>query len=223
MDERRLREASRQPHVEGAVTLEHVAKRYGEHVVFDDANASFAHGRIHALMGASGSGKTTLMRLIAGVERADEGRIDGMDGLRRATVFQEDRLCENLSVAANVRMPHAGLKGAEKRAFLERCDDLLAAMAMPGCLARPVRELSGGMKRRVAIARAVLAQADVLFFDEPLKGLDAEGARLVLETITPLIADKTVFWATHREEELALLDQPTLLRVESLKRDGAEA
>lgn len=223
MDERRLREMPRQARAKGAVTLEHVAKSYGEHIVFDDANASFAHGRIHALMGASGSGKTTLMRLIAGLESADEGRIDGMDGLRRAAVFQEDRLCENLSVAANVRMPHAGLKGAEKRAFLERCDDLLAAMAMPNCLARPVRELSGGMKRRVAIARAVLAQADVLFFDEPLKGLDAESARLVLEAVAPLIADKTVFWATHREEELALLGRPTLLRIEDLKRNGAEA
>lgn len=223
MDECRLREMPRQARTEGAVTLEHVAKRYGEHIVFDDANASFAHGRIHAIMGASGQGKTTLLRLVAGLEQPDEGRIEGMAGLRRAAVFQEDRLCENLSVAANVRMPHPGLKGAEKQAFLERCEALLAAMAIPGCLARPVHELSGGMKRRVAIARAVMAEADVLFFDEPLKGLDPAGSALVLETIGPLLDGKTVFWSTHREEELALLGRPTPLRIEDLKRNGAEA
>lgn len=223
MDARNLcREPVAAP-VAHAVTLSHISKSYGAQRVFDDVSVSFAHGRIHALMGASGQGKTTLMRLVAGLEQPDEGRIEGMDGRRRAAVFQEDRLCEHLSVAANVRMPHPGLKGAEKQAFLDRCETLLAAMAMPGCLARPAHELSGGMKRRVAIARAVLAQADVLFFDEPLKGLDAEGARLVLETIAPLLAGKTVFWATHREEELALLGQPTLLRIESLKRNGAEA
>lgn len=223
MDARNLcREPVAAP-VAHAVTLSHISKSYGTQRVFDDVSVSFAHGRIHALMGASGQGKTTLMRLVAGLEQPDEGRIEGMDGRRRAAVFQEDRLCEHLSVAANVRMPYPGLKGAEKQAFLDRCETLLAAMAMPGCLARPAHELSGGMKRRVAIARAVLAQADVLFFDEPLKGLDAEGARLVLETIAPLLAGKTVFWATHREEELALLGQPTLLRIESLKRNGAEA
>lgn len=206
-----------------AVTLSHISKSYGTQRVFDDVSVSFAHGRIHAIMGASGQGKTTLLRLIAGLEQPDEGRIEGMAGLRRAAVFQEDRLCENLSVAANVRMPHPDLKGVERQAFLERCEALLAAMALPDCLARPVHELSGGMKRRVAIARAVMAEADVLFFDEPLKGLDPAGSALVLEAIDPLLDGKTVFWSTHREEELALLDQPTLLRIESLKRNGAEA
>ncbi|MDO5043364.1 MAG: ABC transporter ATP-binding protein, partial [Slackia sp.] len=192
-------------------------KRYGAGSVLDDVSVSFEHGRIHALMGASGSGKTTLIRLIAGLEKPDTGRIEGTQGLHRAAVFQEDRLCENLSVAANVRMPHPGLKGAEKQAFLERCEALLAAMAMPGCLARPVHELSGGMKRRVAIARAVMAEADVLFFDEPLKGLDPAGSALVLGTIAPLLDGKTVFWATHRKEELALLREPTLTRIEDLR------
>lgn len=206
-----------------AVTLDHVSKRYGSTSVFDDVNVSFEHGRIHALMGASGSGKTTLIRLIAGLEKPDAGRIEGTKELHRAAVFQEDRLCENLSVAANVRMPHPGLKGTEKQAFLERCEALLATMAMPGCLARPVHELSGGMKRRVAIARAVMAEADMVFFDEPLKGLDPAGSALVLEAIAPLLDGKTVFWATHREEELALLGRPTLLRIEDLKRNGAEA
>lgn len=217
MDEQRARRTQGALCKPRAVTLEHVSKRYGAASVLDDVSVSFEHGRIHALMGASGSGKTTLMRLVAGLETPDAGRIEGMENLKKAAVFQEDRLCENLSVAANIRMPHRGLKGAEKHAFLERCDALLAAMSMPGCLARPVHELSGGMKRRVAIARAVMAQSDVLFFDEPLKGLDPTGSALVLGAIAPLLDGKTVFWATHRKEELALLREPTLLRIEDLR------
>lgn len=219
---RPCRETAPSP-VARAVTLLRISKSYGTQHVFDNVSASFEHSRIHAIMGASGQGKTTLLRLIAGLEQPDEGRIEGMAGLRRAAVFQEDRLCENLSVAANVRMPHPDLKGVERQTFLERCEALLAAMALPDCLARPVHELSGGMKRCVAIARAVMAEADVLFFDEPLKGLDPAGSALVLEAIDPLLDGKTVFWSTHREEELALLDQPTLLHIESLKRNGAEA
>lgn len=216
MDEQRLFPTANTPFKPRAVTLAHVSKRFGDAPVLDDVSVSFEHGRIHALMGASGSGKTTLMRLIMGLEKPDAGCIEGMGDLRKAAVFQEDRLCENLSVAANVRMPHAGLKNAEKQAFLDRCEALLSAMAMPDCLARPVHELSGGMKRRVAIARAVMAQADVLFFDEPLKGLDIAGAKSVLDAIAPLLEGKTVFWATHREEELGALHEPTLLRIEDL-------
>ena len=219
---RPCRETAPSP-VARAVTLLRISKSYGTQHVFDNVSASFEHSRIHAIMGASGQGKTTLLRLIAGLEQPDEGRIEGMAGLRRAAVFQEDRLCENLSVAANVRMSHPYLKGVERQTFLERCEALLAAMALPAFLARPVHELSGGMKRRVAIARAVMAEADVLFFDEPLKGRDPAGSALVLEAIDPLLDGKTVFWSTHREEELALLDQPTLLHIESLKRNGAEA
>lgn len=200
-----------------AIALERVSLRFGDTTVFDEASASFARGLVHAVMGVSGGGKTTLLRLLMGLQKPDAGRIVGMDGMRRAAVFQEDRLCENLSVAANVRMPHAGLKGTEKEAFLARCEKLLGAMGLSGALARPARGLSGGMKRRVALARAVLADADVLFFDEPLKGLDVETERLVMEAILPLLAGKTVFWTTHREGELAFFDRPSLVRIEDVR------
>lgn len=209
-------EAAAQTAQETAIAVAHVHKRFNDVVVFKDACATFPHGEVHMLMGASGSGKTTLLRMIIGLESPDEGRIFGMENKRCAAVFQEDRLCENLSVAANIRMPHAGLKGHEKQRFLQRCEELLDAMGMRETLTRPVHELSGGMKRRVALARAVLADADVLFFDEPLKGLDEETERHAMTAIMPLLAEKTVFWATHREGEMRYFSSPSLTRVEDL-------
>ncbi len=204
------------PQTRGAIVLENVTKGFGDTAVLCNVTATFPTGGTYVVMGASGGGKTTLLRLLMGLEQPDAGRVAGMEGLRRAAVFQEDRLCDNLSVAANVRMPHAGLKGAEKAAFLNRCDELLSAMGMPDALARPVHELSGGMKRRVALARAVLADADVLFFDEPLKGLDVDTERRVIDAIMPLLAGKTVFWTTHRAEELRAFADPVLVRIEDL-------
>lgn len=209
-------EAAAQTAQETAIAVAHVHKRFNDVVVFKDACATFPHGEVHMLMGASGSGKTTLLRMIIGLESPDEGRIFGMENKRCAAVFQEDRLCENLSVAANIRMPHAGLKGHEKQRFLQRCEELLDAMGMRETLTRPVHELSGGMKRRVALARAVLADADVLFFDEPLKGLDEETERHAMTAIMPLLAEKTVFWATHREGEMRYFSSPSLTRVEDI-------
>jgi len=213
VNEHRLCPEERQPDRPRSVTLSHVCKNFGAVNVLDDVHISFEHGRVHALMGASGSGKTTLMRLLAGLEKPDAGHIEGM---KRSAVFQEDRLCENLSVAVNIRMPHTGLKGQDKQRFLQRCENLLRAMGMDETLTRPVHELSGGMKRRVALARAVLADADVLFFDEPLKGLDEKTEQRVMTAIVPLLAGKTVFWATHREEELRYFSSPSLTRIEDI-------
>lgn len=198
------------------IELDHVCKRFDDVVVFRNACATFPCGRTHCIMGASGGGKTTLLRMMMGLESPDQGRIAGMEHKRCAAVFQEDRLCENLSVAANIRMPHAELRGQEKQRFLQRCEDLLRAMGMEEALTRPVHELSGGMKRRVALARAVLADADVLFFDEPLKGLDEQTEQRVMAAIAPLLAGKTVFWATHREGELRYFSSPSLTRIEDI-------
>lgn len=205
------------PHASGDIVLDRVSKRFGDAVALHRACAAFPCNAVTCIMGASGGGKTTMLRLLMGLETPDEGRIEGMEGRRMAAVFQEDRLCQHLSVAANLRMPHAGMDKAGKRAFLGRARELLDAMGLPDALERPVHDLSGGMKRRVALARAVLADADVLFFDEPLKGLDASTERRVMDAILPMLADKTVFWVTHHESELAYFDDPRLLHIESLR------
>lgn len=195
------------------VELRGVEKRYGETRVLSVATACFEHGGTHVLMGSSGAGKTTLLRLVAGLERADAGEVVLPVGARLAMTFQEDRLCENLTATANIRLPHARLRGAERAAFLDLERAACAAVGLEAD-ARPVRELSGGQRRRVAILRCVLAEADVLLFDEPLKGMDEKTVDAVMGYVLPRLSGRTVLWVTHDERELRYFDDPVLWRVE---------
>ena len=199
----------------GGIALRGVDKRYGDIAVLTAADAVFEPGRAHLLMGPSGAGKTTLLRLVAGLEQPDGGEVALPSGARLAMTFQEDRLCDNLTATANVRLPHARLRGAALEAFLARERDALSAVGLP-VDSRPVRELSGGQRRRVAIMRAVLADADVLLFDEPLKGMDEKTVEQVMDYVCPLIAGKTVLWATHDPRERRFFPNPALWEV----RDG---
>lgn len=198
-----------------AFELRAVDKGYGDLPVLSGAAARFEAGRAHVLMGPSGAGKTTLLRLLAGLEAPDAGTVARPEGMRLAMTFQEDRLLDNLTATANVRLPHAHLRGADLEAFLARERAALAAVGLP-VDSRPVRELSGGQRRRVAILRCALADADVLLFDEPLKGMDEKTVRLVMDYVTPLFASKTVLWVTHDPREKDLLPDPLLWTV----RDG---
>ena len=194
-------------------SLTNVEKGYGGISVLTGVTACFESGRTHVLMGPSGSGKTTLLRLLAGLETPDAGEV-GRSGVERlAMTFQEDRLCDNLTVTANVRLPHARLRGAERAAFLELEREACAAVGLP-CDARPVRELSGGQRRRVSILRCVLADADAFLFDEPLKGMDEKTVDAVMDFVVPRLAGHTTLWVTHDERELSRFDDPVLWRVD---------
>ena len=177
-----------------------VDKAYGDVRVFSAADASFGAGQVHVVSGPSGEGKTTLLRLLMGLEEPDAGEVVRPSSVRLAATFQEDRLCDNLTATANLRVPHGRLRGVELDAFLGRSREALAAVGIPAD-ARPVRELSGGQRRRVALLRAVLADADALFFDEPLKGMDAATLEQVMAYVVPHLFGKTVFWVTHNEGE----------------------
>lgn len=197
----------------GAFKLAGVEKSYGGLCVLKGVNAAFELGRVHVVTGPSGCGKTTLLRLLMGLEDVSAGRVERPDGVRLAATFQEDRLCEGLTATANIRLVHGHLSGAERAAFLARSREALAATGVTEAEGRPVRELSGGQRRRVALLRCVLADADALFFDEPLKGMDDVTIEQVMGYVTPLLAGRTVFWVTHDERELAWFDRPVRWRV----------
>jgi len=147
-------------------------------------------------MGPSGVGKTTLLRIMMGLELPDRGEVVGFGGLKKSAVFQEDRLLEGLSAAANVsaacrRPPGAG-------AVMES----LAAVGIgPDSCSQPVRSMSGGQRRRVAIVRALEAEYDALFLDEPFKGLDEATKAMALRYVRARSAGRTVFLVTHDESE----------------------
>lgn len=185
--------------------------------VLSGACAEFEAGRAHVILGPSGAGKTTVLRLLMGLESPSAGKVARPAGARIAAVFQEDRLCDGMTATANIRLPHAGLHGSELREYVAREREALSAAGIPAdACARPVRELSGGQRRRVAILRALLADADAVFLDEPLRGLDAQSAARVADLTRPLLAQKTVFWVTHDPRDADRLPNPVLWAV----RDG---
>ena len=192
--------------------LRDVTKRYDGLTVLSRASARLEEGRAHVVMGPSGAGKTTLLRLLAGLEEPDAGEVVRPAGMRLAMTFQEDRLLENLTATANIRLPHGRLRGRELTSFLELERAALLAAGLP-VDARPVRELSGGQRRRVAILRCVLADADALLFDEPLKGMDEKTVRQVMGYVLSRLEGRTVLWVTHDERERDLFDDPVLWTV----------
>ena len=175
--------------------LEGVTKRYGAQVVLDELDLELPTGRVTALMGPNGSGKTTIARLLLGLERPDAGRVTGVPR-RLAAPFQEDRLCAQLTGARNVRL------------VLDRsvpAADVVAGLRAVGldddALGKPVRELSGGQQRKVAIARALLARAELTVLDEPFKGLDVAAREQVLAHLRDAHTGRTMLLITHDRAE----------------------
>lgn len=196
----------------GAFELRGVSKRFGGLEVFRDFSACFETGRTHVVMGPSGVGKTTLLRLLMGLEKPDEGEVVRPEGARFSATFQEDRLVGGLTATANIRLPQGRLRGKELDDFLALERDALLAVGLP-VDTRPVREYSGGQRRRVAILRSVLAPADACFFDEPLHGMDDATVERLMAYIAPRLAGKTVFWVTHDDSDLRWLGNPDVVRL----------
>ena len=174
------------------ISLRGVSKGYGGRVVVDRLDLDLPEGQVITVMGPNGVGKTTLARLLLGLARPDAGTIHGLGGVTRAAVFQEDRLCEHLTAAANV------LLVLDRRTSVAAVDAELEAVGLDAeSRAQPVRELSGGQRRRVAIVRALMAPAGLVVLDEPFKGLDAAGRGLLMTYVRDRCASRTALLITH--------------------------
>ena len=162
---------------EDTIEICHLKKAYGEHVIFSNLTMELKKGAVTCLMAPSGAGKTTLLRILAGLEQADGGKIGGLEALRKSMVFQEPRLAEELTAAANIQL------------------------ALSGCENQAVSELSGGMRQRVAVLRAMRMDADFLLLDEPFRGLDAGTKKKTMNYIRRKGKEKTMLLVTHDLEE----------------------
>lgn len=172
------------------IIVKNLHKSFGEKKVLDGFNASFEIGKVTCVMGESGGGKTTLLNLIMGLLKPDAGEISGVPN-KISAVFQEDRLCEPYSAVRNV-LAVTGHSVAE--------DDIVALLRelrLEGSEYLPVNTLSGGMRRRVALARALLAESELVLLDEPFKGLDEETRLQVIETLKKYTSGKTLIISTH--------------------------
>jgi thiamine transport system ATP-binding protein len=193
---------------------------FGDRVVLDSVDLDVAAGEVVALLGPSGSGKSTLLRVIAGIVPADAGRVvlDGVDITRMPThrrsvgmVFQDEQLFPHMDVAANVGF---GLRmaGVDKRARSDRVGELLDVVGLAGFGGRHIDGLSGGERKRVALARSLAPSPKLLLLDEPLTGLDRElHDRLSVEVRDVLGAQRTTaIWVTHDPAEADVVAGRTL-------------
>ncbi len=186
-----------------------ISKNFGEKKVLKDFSATFENNKITCLMGPSGCGKTTLLRILMGFTSADQGTLQGMESYGLGGVFQEDRLIENLSPVSNIRFVCPTISRHE---ILEA----MASMGLKGCEAQPVRELSGGMRRRVALLRALLSDADLLFLDEPFKGLDVNTKAEVIARTKDFLIGRTVVLVTHEIGEAEQISADKIINMHPL-------
>lgn len=189
------------------LTLENVHRRFGNKQVLAGFSHTFPLRGVVALMGPSGCGKTTLLRLIAGLERPDAGRIILPPEAKLSMVFQEDRLLPTLSARENL-MAVLGERSAES---IHRADYCLRRCGLSTEGNHYPAELSGGMKRRIAIARAMAVVlfrgGEILLLDEPFKGLDEKTRDMVQEFVLgEERRGRLTLMVTHSPEEAARAD-----------------
>ena len=170
-------------------------KAFGSKVVLSGLSLTFPEGETTMIMAPSGWGKTTLLRIMAGLDLDYEGNIEDHGG-RSIILFQEDRLVEKISALSNLRA-----LGKGKR----ECVDILSALGLEKECGKKVSELSGGMKRRVAIARTLLSEGERYYLDEPFSGLDDKTKEKTALFVREKLKGKTVVVVSHSEEDGVLL------------------
>lgn len=183
------------------IVLTHLSKRYGDHHVIQDLSRTFPCGQITCLMAPSGSGKTTLLRLLMGLEVPDSGRIAGLEGRKKSAVFQDQIFGEELSVYTNIRIVRKRKLFEPERQEYERIRAELEKVGLSECIDQKIKELSFGMRQRVVLVRAFYADWDVLFLDEPFRGLDQSTREIVMEYTRRKCIGKQVLFVTHEEKE----------------------
>src|ERR1700729_958155 len=197
-----------------AVRLTAVSKVFGRGAsavhALDEISLEVPPGEFSCLIGASGCGKATLLNLVAGLEQPTSGKVS-VSG-RVALMFQEPALFPWLTAAGNVELAlrAVGMGRAERR---QRTAELLEAVHLGGFGGKRPHELSGGMRQRVAMARALAQDADVLLMDEPFGALDAMTRDLLHDELERICAERTltVLFVTHNVREAARLGDRVIL------------
>ena len=176
------------PGSDSAILLEAVSKRFGDRTVIDDVTLAIPRGRVTVLLGPSGSGKSTLLRFMTGLLRPDAGVVRvlgeevfalpraGLLKLRRrmGMLFQDNALFQSLRVVDNVAFPLVRVARVQGALARTRALGLLEQVGLAGFGERLPDELSGGQKKRVALARALALEPEIVLFDEPTSGLDPQ-------------------------------------------------
>ena len=182
-----------------------LTKNYGDHTAVKDINLEFKKGSFNAILGPNGAGKSTTISMLIGLKRATNGQIIYAPNTRIGVVFQTSVLDEKLTVKENLAIraqQYKGIKGG-------RVEDLINQLGLTTFQKQLYGTLSGGQKRRVDIARALLSNPDILFLDEPTTGLDIQTRKSIWDLLYRLQRDEgmTIILTTHYLDEADEADQ----------------
>ena len=213
------------------IEISQLNKSFGSVRAVRDLSLNVRRGELFAFLGVNGAGKSTTISVMCGQLKADSGSVSicGLDAeksiaeitRRLGVVFQGSVLDMPLTVRENLES-RAALYGITGRAFAERLDELAGLLDFKALLDRPVGKLSGGQRRRIDIARALLHKPEILILDEPTTGLDPQTRRLLWDVVRRLRRDEkmTVFLTTHYMEEAADADYVVILDSGSIAAQG---
>ena len=213
------------------IEIEHLSKRFGDVQAVNDLSFHVKKGELFAFLGINGAGKSTTINIMCGQLSKDFGtvRINGVDldrdtdSIKRnlGVVFQNSVLDKDLSVQDNLQS-RAALYGIRGKAFRQRLDELAGLLEFEDLLKRSVGKLSGGQRRRIDIARALLHQPKILILDEPTTGLDPQTRSTLWRVIGDLQKNDgmTVFLTTHYMEEAADADYVVILDSGNIAAEG---
>ena len=213
------------------IEIEHLSKNFGDVKAVQDISFQVKEGELFAFLGINGAGKSTTIGIICGQLKKDDGTvtIDGqsldgnIDKIKNeiGVVFQDSVLDKALTVRDNLQS-RAALYGITGEAFKKRLAELAKLLEFEDLLKRPVGKLSGGQRRRIDIARALLNEPKILILDEPTTGLDPQTRKTLWDVISTLRKEKnmTVFLTTHYMEEAADADYVVILDSGKISAQG---
>ena len=217
--------------MENIMEIRRLCKNYGEVKAVQDLNFCVKKGELFAFLGVNGAGKSTTSNILCGELSKDGGSVTicgadldrEPDRIKRSlgVVFQNSVLDKDLSVRDNLRS-RAALYGIRGRAFEQRLSELSGLLEFGDLLRRPLGKLSGGQRRRIDIARALLHEPEILILDEPTTGLDPQTRATLWQVIGTLRREKgmTVFLTTHYMEEAADADYVVIIDHGQISAEG---
>lgn len=213
-----------------AIEMQHLTKQYGDQLVIRDVSLSIQRGELFSLLGVNGAGKSTLIKVLSGLLLPTSGKaiilghdvVKESDQVKRVIAVspQETAIAPNLSVSENLDLM-AGVHGFSKSERMQKVADMMHAFSLTPYAKQRSKTLSGGWKRRLSIAMALIGEPEILFLDEPTLGLDILARRELWRVISELKGKVTIILTTHYLEEAeSLSDRICILKAGQVKATG---